>query len=49
MGSVYVTYLRLTNSTFCLIWATMNHFEAPVAYAGIFQGGCDDGQGGDLF
>ena len=28
MSCVYVTYVRLTNSTFCLIWATMNHFEA---------------------
>ena len=29
MGCVYshVTYLRLTNSSFCLIWARMNHFE----------------------
>ena len=28
MGCVYATYLRLTNSSFCLIWARMNHFEA---------------------
>ena len=25
---VYVTFLRLTNSSFCPIWAIMNHFNA---------------------
>ena len=25
---VHVTYLRLTNSSFCLIWARINHFKA---------------------
>ena len=28
MGCLYVMYLRLKNSSFCLIWAKMNHFEA---------------------
>ena len=27
MGCVYITYMRLMNSSFCLIWARMNHFE----------------------
>ena len=30
IGCVYVTYSRLTNSGFRLIWAKMNHFEAPL-------------------
>ena len=28
MGCVYTMYLRLTNSSFYLIWARMYHFEA---------------------
>ena len=27
MGFVYVMYWRLSNSSFCLIWARMNYFE----------------------
>ena len=28
MGTVNVTYFRLTNCSFCLIWARMNFFQA---------------------
>ena len=28
MSCVQVTYLKLTNARFCVIWARMDHFEA---------------------
>ena len=28
IGCVLVTHLRLTNSTFCVLWGRMNHLEA---------------------